>query len=69
MSKYSATKVTVVGHSLGAAIAAITGVYLPLHLPTTTTFRTIVYGLPRTGNPAFADYVDAHQDFTHINNK
>lgn len=69
MSKYGATKVTMVGHSLGAAISLIDSVYLPLHLPSGTTFQTILYGLPRVGNPAFADYIDANTNLVgHVNN-
>jgi hypothetical protein len=34
----------------GAAIALLDSVYLPLWLPSTTTFKTVVYGLPRVGN-------------------
>lgn len=48
--------VLITGHSLGAAIALLDAVYLPLHLPPTTVFTTSVFGLPRVGNPAFADY-------------
>jgi hypothetical protein len=52
MSKFGATSVTMVGHSLGAAISLLDSVYLPLHLPSGTTFRTTVYGLPRVSiNP------------------
>jgi hypothetical protein len=69
MSKYNTTSVTTVGHSLGAAISLLDAVYLPLWLPSTTNFKTIVYGLPRVGNKQFADYVDAHATLTHINNK
>ncbi|KAI5992302.1 Alpha/Beta hydrolase protein [Pisolithus orientalis] len=69
MSKYGATKVTLVGHSLGAAISLLDSVYLPLHLPSGTSFQTITYGLPRVGNQAFANYVDANLHLTHINNK
>ncbi|EIN06272.1 lipase [Punctularia strigosozonata HHB-11173 SS5] len=70
MSRFGATSVTMVGHSLGGAIALLDAVYLPLHLPSTTTFQTVVYGLPRVGNQAFADYVDAHVTaLTHINNE
>ncbi|TFK42180.1 lipase class 3 family protein [Crucibulum laeve] len=68
ISAHSATRVTVVGHSLGAAIALLDGVYLPLHI-SDVTFRTIGYGMPRVGNQAFADYVDSHITLTHINNK
>jgi predicted lipase len=69
MSTYGTTSVTTVGHSLGAAIALLDAVYLPLWLPSSTTFKTIVYGLPRVGNQAFANYVDANADLTHINNE
>ncbi|EIW75197.1 alpha beta-hydrolase [Coniophora puteana RWD-64-598 SS2] len=69
MSQYSATAVTLVGHSLGAALSLLDSVYLPLHLPSGTTFKTVNYGLPRVGNQAFADYVDANLKLTHINNE
>jgi hypothetical protein len=70
MAAHSATSVTIVGHSLGAALALIDAVYLPLHLPSTTRFKMVGYGMPRVGNPAFAQYLDAHfADLTHVNNK
>ncbi|KIK80111.1 hypothetical protein PAXRUDRAFT_833705 [Paxillus rubicundulus Ve08.2h10] len=69
MSKYNTASVTMVGHSLGAAIALLDSVYLPLWFPAGTTFKTIAYGLPRVGNKAFANYVDANLHLTHINNK
>ena len=66
----STSTVTVVGRSLGAVIALIDAVYLPLHLSSSITVKFIGYGLPRVGNQAFADYVDAHvTQFTRINNK
>ncbi|KXN85767.1 Lipase [Leucoagaricus sp. SymC.cos] len=68
ISQHSATKVTIVGHSLGCAIALLDGIYLPLHIEG-VAFSTIGYGCPRVGNQAFADYVDSHISFTHINNK
>lgn len=51
-------KVVITGHSLGAAIALLDAVYLPLHL-SGTTFVTNVFGLPRVGNPDFANYGEA----------
>ncbi|KAF9236095.1 Alpha/Beta hydrolase protein [Melanogaster broomeanus] len=69
MAEYGTSTVTMVGHSLGAAITLLDSVYLPLWLPAGTTFKTIGYGLPRVGNQAFANYVDAHVHLTHINNK
>jgi len=67
LSIYGTKKVTIVGHSLGAALALIDAVYLPLHLPG-VTFNTITYSMPRVGNQAFANYVDANVKLTHINN-
>lgn len=55
-SSTGSKKVLIVGHSLGAAIALLDSVYLPLHLPASTVFTTSVFGLPRVGNPAFANY-------------
>ncbi|KAK7685758.1 hypothetical protein QCA50_011104 [Cerrena zonata] len=70
LTNFSATSVTLTGHSLGAAISLIDSVFLPLHLPKSTTFKTVLYGLPRVGNQAFADYVDANvTSVTHVHNK
>ena len=76
LSAHPGASVSIVGHSLGGAIALIDSVFLPLHLPSGTAFKTVVYGTPRVGNQAFADYVDAHvtglnggTGLTRINNK
>ena len=70
LTNHSGSSVTLVGHSLGAAIALIDAVYLPLHLDSSTTFKYVGYGLPRVGNQAFASYLDTKfLDLTHINNK
>ncbi|KAM6497353.1 lipase class 3 family protein [Amanita muscaria] len=66
ISTHSASSVTVVGHSLGAAIALLDGVYLNIQV--SVPVSTIGYGMPRVGNQAFADYVDANLPLTHINN-
>ncbi|KAK0484103.1 Alpha/Beta hydrolase protein [Armillaria luteobubalina] len=68
MSTFSTISVTVVGHSLGGAIALLDRVYLDLQLPTVSV-SVISYGMPRVGNQAFADYVDAHVSVSHVNNK
>ncbi|KAI0759597.1 lipase [Trametes elegans] len=69
LAKHSATKITVTGHSLGAAIAIFDAVFLHLQLPQTTV-RFVGYGMPRAGNQAFADFVDALPiSVTHINNQ
>ena len=44
-------------------------VFLRLQLPTTISVKFIGYGLPRVGNQAWANFVDARLsgDVTHIN--
>ena len=67
----SASSVTVVGHSLGAALALLDGLYLSINLPNAEV-RVIGYGMPRVGNQAFANWVDSSRlsgQVTHINNK
>ncbi|KAG7445154.1 lipase [Guyanagaster necrorhizus] len=69
LSEYGTNNVTLVGHSLGAALSLLDAVYLPLHLD--ASYRMIGYGLPRVGNQEFADYLDASfpGKISHINNK
>jgi len=71
LNQHNASSVVLTGHSLGAALALLDSVYLPLHLPPGTRVRTIGYGMPRVGNRAFADYVDAlhSSGLTRVNNK
>ena len=76
IKKHNTSSVVVIGHSLGAALALLDSVYLPLHLPARTRVSMVGYGMPRVGNPAFADYIDAMHSadnmtvsLTHINNK
>jgi pimeloyl-ACP methyl ester carboxylesterase len=76
LRKHNASSVVVIGHSLGAALALLDSVYLPLHLPAGTRVNMVGYGMPRVGNPAFVDYVDAMHSadsvpvtVTHVNNK
>ncbi|KZT69278.1 lipase [Daedalea quercina L-15889] len=69
MSTYDTSTIAIVGHSLGAAISLLDAVYLPLHI-SDATFTYVGYGLPRVGNQAFANYVDAMSaSVTHINNE
>jgi predicted lipase len=68
------SSVAVIGHSLGAALALLDLVCLPLRLPAGTQVSMVGYGMPRVSNPAFANYVDAMHDsatatVTRINNK
>lgn len=71
LSTHGTTSVTLVGHSLGAALSLLDSAFLPLHLPASTTFQSILYGLPRVGNQAWANFVDGNAKIhlTHINNK
>jgi hypothetical protein len=71
LSTQNLSSVTVVGHSLGGALALLDGVYLSLQLPKGVTVRVISYGMPRVGNRAFADFVDSRLRglVTHVNNQ
>ncbi|KAK0202424.1 alpha/beta-hydrolase [Desarmillaria ectypa] len=62
LSEYNTNSVTLVGHSLGAALSLLDAVYLPLHLD--ASYRMV-------GNQEFADYLDASLSgkISHINNK
>ncbi|KIY51646.1 lipase [Fistulina hepatica ATCC 64428] len=68
IEKYGTTAITVAGHSLGAALALLDGLYLHLQIPDATV-NVIDFGQPRVGNPAFALWVDENVNLTHINNK
>jgi hypothetical protein len=68
-AKPSTTKVAVTGHSLGAAIATINGVFLSLHLPSDISIKVVGYASPRVGNGAWASLVDELvPDHHRINN-
>ncbi|KAI0642037.1 lipase [Trametes meyenii] len=69
ISKFGSSNIVTTGHSLGAAIALLDALFLPLHIPGATV-SFIGYGLPRVGNQAFANYVDAQPvTVTHVNNE
>ncbi len=68
LKQSSFERVTIVGHSLGAAIALLDSIYLLPFLPG-VSIRIIGYGMPRVGNEAFATYVDTHVNITRVNNK
>ncbi|KAG9096307.1 hypothetical protein FRC06_008794 [Ceratobasidium sp. 370] len=67
IAEKGATKVTVVGHSLGGAIASLESLYLRLNLPRSVAIKGVTYGQPRVGNPDFANWIDATiSDFARI---
>ena len=71
LSTKGLSSVTVVGHSLGAALALLDGVFFSLQLPENVTVKVTSYGMPRVGNQAFADFVDSQLSgrVTHVNNQ
>ncbi|KAI0297455.1 lipase [Multifurca ochricompacta] len=70
LSNSKTSTVTVVGHSLGAALSLLDSVYLRLQLPASVNVKAVVYGLPRVGNQDWANFVDAQLpgQVTHIHN-
>jgi predicted lipase len=60
-----------VGHSLGAALALLDGVFLSKQLDSSVRVMVVGYGMPRVGNQAFADFVDGELsgNVTHVNNQ
>jgi len=68
LKKSGLNQVTTVGHSLGAALALLDAVFLPLSLPGIDV-NMIGYGVPRVGNQAFASYVDSNLNVSRVNNQ
>ena len=70
LSTKGTSSVTVVGHSLGGALALLDGVFLSLQLSEDVTVKVISYGMPRVGNQLFANFVDSQLSglVTHVNN-
>ncbi|KAH9937882.1 lipase [Epithele typhae] len=58
MSTFNTKKVVATGHSLGSAMALLESLYYHLNLPDANV-RFFGTGLPRVGNQAFADFIDA----------
>ncbi|CAE6394025.1 unnamed protein product [Rhizoctonia solani] len=69
MAEKSSSKVTLVGHSLGGALATLDALYLKLNLPSSAVIKVVTYGQPRVGNQEFADLMDKKNfDFSRITN-
>ncbi|KAG1751228.1 Alpha/Beta hydrolase protein [Suillus lakei] len=70
ISQYNANSVTLVGHSLGGALAELDCVFMALNLPSGIAIKGVTYGTPRVGNPAWAALFDSlTSDFQRINNE
>ena len=52
------------GHSLGAAVAVMDAVHLRGALDPSVQMTTTVFGLPRSGNQDWANFVDAQVCFS-----
>jgi len=59
LDTHGTNNVILASHSLGAATALLDAVFLQLNLPKSISFQVVDFGLPRVGNQAFANYVDA----------
>ncbi len=71
LQMHPGASVTTVGHSLGAALALLDGVFLRIQLDPTIKISVVGYGMPRVGNEDFANFVDTILPgrVKHINNK
>ncbi|EDR15152.1 uncharacterized protein LACBIDRAFT_291657 [Laccaria bicolor S238N-H82] len=70
MASKNSTSVTLVGHSLGGALAVLDALYMNINLPAGTSIKAVTYGTPRIGNAAFAQLIDEKiPDLRRINNK
>ena len=58
MKEHNESRVSVTGHSLGASMGLVAATHLRQELGDKAIHRIVVFGLPRTGNPAFATYID-----------
>ena len=70
LAAHGTPSVTIVGHSLSAAIALFDGIYFRGYLYPSVNVRVIGYGMPRAGNQEVANWVDKHLvsgQVTHIN--
>lgn len=57
LEQYNETRFSITGHSQGGAMGLIAAAHLNKVLEH-GVYQAILFGLPRTGNPVFADFVD-----------
>ncbi|KAJ7205859.1 alpha/beta-hydrolase [Mycena haematopus] len=62
-------KVVVTGHSLGAALATMTGAMIKDAVDSSVDVSVTGFGLPRGGNPAWADFLDSQVGVTFMTNQ
>jgi hypothetical protein len=62
-------KVVVTGHSLGAALATMTGAMIKGAVDPSVDVVVTTFGLPRGGNKAWADFLDSNVGVTFVTNQ
>ncbi|KAJ6506090.1 alpha/beta-hydrolase [Mycena vulgaris] len=62
-------KVVVTGHSLGAALATMTGALIKDAVDPSVEVSVTGFGLPRGGNPGWADFIDSGVGVTFMSNQ
>ncbi|KAJ6624859.1 alpha/beta-hydrolase [Mycena sp. CBHHK59/15] len=62
-------KVSVTGHSLGAAIATMTGAMIKAAVDPSVEVTVTGFGLPRGGNQEWADFLDKNVGVTFVSNQ
>ncbi|KAJ7908195.1 alpha/beta-hydrolase [Mycena leptocephala] len=62
-------KVVVTGHSLGAALASMTGALIKDAVDPSVAVEVTGYGMPRGGNQAWADFLDSKLGLTFVTNQ
>lgn len=58
IAEKGAKNVIVTGHSLGSAVSLLDTMFLRTNLPADVTVQSMLFGLPRVGNQAWADWID-----------
>lgn len=71
LAETGASNILVAGHSLGAAVAVMGAMMLQTSLNSSVPITTTVFGLPRTGDQAWATFVDntLAANLTHVTNQ
>jgi predicted lipase len=71
LSTQGLSSVTVVGRSLGGALALLDGVFFSLQYSKDVMVKAISYGMPRVRNQAFPNFTDRQLSghVTHVDNQ
>ncbi|KAJ7473033.1 alpha/beta-hydrolase [Mycena galericulata] len=62
-------KVAVTGHSLGAALASMTGAMIKDAVDPSVDVSVVTFGMPRGGNEAWANFLDSKLGLTFVTNQ